>query len=64
LEALAATPGFWNDQNKARAVIDETNRHKAVMGPYPKVDRAIQDCEVLIELARHEADEAQRNHAL
>jgi peptide chain release factor 2 len=57
-------PGFWNDQNKARTVIDETNAHKGVLGPYRKMERAMQDAEVMLELAGQETDETQRNHAL
>ena len=64
LEAVATTPGFWNDQNKARASIDEARQHKAILDPYRKLERAMQDADVLIELGTHESEEAQRTHAL
>jgi len=64
LEAQAVAPGFWNDQNRARAVIEETNQHRAVMDPYRRLDRSLQDADVLLELSRHETDESQQAHGL
>jgi len=49
-EALAATPGFWNDQLKAKSVIEKTNLLKAVLVPFQALEKSVEDAEVLAEL--------------
>ena len=61
LEELAASPDFWNDQNKAREVIAQTNKIKAVVNPFNKLASTIEDALFMIELAEDEDDEVQRN---
>lgn len=56
-------PGFWDDPNKARAVIDETNRYRTVLKPFDAVATALEDAELLIELGEMEEDNAQRAQA-
>jgi peptide chain release factor 2 len=64
LEARAAAADFWNDQNKARAVIAETNALKAVFEPYDHLVRSVDDLEVMVELAETETDHDQRKSAV
>lgn len=63
LEALAAEPGFWDDTNKARTLIAETNRYRAVLKPFNAVATALEDAEMLIELGEAEEDAVQRAQA-
>ena len=63
LDAEAARPGFWNDQNAARRVIDEANRHRSIIKPFDQVSRSLDDLEVMAELAGEE-DKANRDSAL
>ncbi|MBL7077570.1 MAG: peptide chain release factor 2 [Kiritimatiellae bacterium] len=64
LDAKAVEPGFWDSPDKARAVIGETNRYRAVLKPFEAVSTALEDAELLIELSEQEEDEAQRNQAV
>ena len=63
LEEESAAPDFWSDQNKAKATIDAANRHRAVLNPFYDVCRALDDADVLIQLAEEEADEKQAGEA-
>lgn len=63
LEARAAAPDFWNDQNAAKAVIAETNALKAVFEPCDAIKNALEDLQVMIELAEAETDHQQRKIA-
>jgi peptide chain release factor 2 len=63
LEARAAAPDFWNDANKARTVIAETNGIKAVLAPSESIGQSIEDLEVMLELAGAESDPDQRKAA-
>lgn len=63
MEARAAAPDFWNDQNRAKAVIGETNALKSVIVPFDAIARGIEDLEVMIELAAAETDHAQLKSA-
>ncbi len=62
LEAQAASPDFWNDQAAATASIAAANNLKTVLDPFGKIERALDDADVMMELA--EAEEgAQRQQA-
>lgn len=56
---MAAAPDFWNDQNKAKTTIAETNALKAIFEPYDSLTSQIDDLEVMIELAQAESDHDQ-----
>jgi len=56
-------PDFWSDQNKAKATIDEANRHRAVLNPFYDLCRALDDAEVLVQLTEEEPDDAQAGAA-
>jgi peptide chain release factor 2 len=43
LEAKAASPDFWNETNKAKATIEETNAHKAVLEPFRRVLKKLEE---------------------
>jgi len=64
LEELAASPDFWKDQNKAREIIAQTNKIKAIVNPFNKLASTIEDARFMIELAEDEEDEIQRNAVL
>ncbi len=57
LEAEAAAPDFWNDQNKAKVNIAATKSLKMVLDPFSAIQRGLDDAEVLLELV--EAGEAE-----
>ncbi len=52
-------PGFWDNQNEARKIIDQTNAVKAIIEPYDKLVSQLDDAEVLLEMSEIEDDEAQ-----
>ncbi len=49
-------PEFWNDQEKAREIIDEANRQKAWVTGWGDLDERLSDLDELYELARDEED--------
>jgi len=57
LEAEAAAPDFWNDQNGANANFAASKAAKAVIAPFEKIEAALDDADVMLELAETE-DEA------
>ncbi len=57
-------PGFWDDQNKAKSIINKTNGYRSIIDPFDKLNGMIEDANVLIELADGEENEGQREHAL
>ena len=64
LEARAAAPGFWDEPNAAREVIDRTNAQRAFVKPYDEFARLIEDAGVMRELAVAEDEGVARTHAL
>ncbi|MCX6993739.1 MAG: peptide chain release factor 2 [Kiritimatiellaeota bacterium] len=64
LETKMAAPDFWNDQNAAKAVIDQANAQRAVLNPFKVVSGRLEDVRILVELAEAEADAAHRAEAL
>ncbi len=63
LEARAAAPDFWNDANRAKSVIAETNALKDVFEPFDEIQKAMEDVELMLELTAAETDEAQAKAA-
>jgi len=49
---LAADPEFWNDQNKARTVLAETNAIKGKLVPFLKLETDFDNLLASIELAK------------
>jgi peptide chain release factor 2 len=58
LEAAAAEPDFWNDQNRAQANIAATKALKLVLDPFEAIASGLDDAEVMLELAEAGEDEA------
>jgi peptide chain release factor 2 len=51
-----AAPEFWNDQEKARTVIDEANRIKGWVEPWNRLSDRIDELETVVELLEMEED--------
>jgi len=60
LEAEAAVPGFWSDQTRTAANIAATKAAKAVLEPFQKIEAALGDAEVMLELAEIEDEAGQQ----
>lgn len=64
LEAESVALGFWDNQNNARKVIDETNLQREVLKPFQSIESILEDASFMLELAEMEDDEAQKETAL
>jgi peptide chain release factor 2 len=62
-EAEAAAPGFWDDQQKARAAIARTNAVKALLDPLDQLIQLIEDAGTMLELMELEEDVHQQEAA-
>jgi peptide chain release factor 2 len=51
LEAAAADPEFWNDQNRAQSNIAATKSLRMILEPFKGIAASLEDAEVLLELA-------------
>ena len=58
LEAEAAEPDFWNDQNRAQANIAATKPLKLVLDPFDAMAGGLDDAEIMLELAEAGEEEA------
>ncbi len=56
IEARMAQAGFWNDQEKARALMDEMKTLRRIVEPLGKLERELRDGAELLELAEAEGD--------
>ena len=54
LQARMASPGFWENQEKAQATVSELSALKAVIEPIEDVSRDVVDLEGLLQLAQEE----------
>ena len=52
-----ATPGFWDNKDKAQALTDDATALKAKVTPFLDIESRSEDLAVLIELASEEGDE-------
>ncbi len=59
LETAISEPNLWDDQERAKKVNAEYANLKDDLAEYDQLDGAIEDAEVLAELAREEGDESQ-----
>ena len=55
---------FWNNREKAQALIDEANTLRKKTEPILKAERQIDDFRVMLELAQEEPVSAQAKHEL
>jgi len=51
LEGTMSQQGFWDDQERAHAVIDELKVTKGLVEPYEELERSVAACEELLEMA-------------
>ncbi|WRP18903.1 peptide chain release factor 2 [Carboxydochorda subterranea] len=63
IEQEMAAPGFWDDQERARSLIEEMRRLRRIQESYEEVARQVDDLAVLFELARAEARESGQQDA-
>jgi peptide chain release factor 2 len=59
LEAAAADPGLWDDQDRARQVTSELVRIRDDVEVYDRLLSQLDDAEVLADMAREEGDASQ-----
>lgn len=64
LEATAAAPDFWNDQNAAKAIIDKSKQQRAILRPFQSVASKLEELRVLVELASEEDEGPDRDHVI
>jgi len=53
---MMAAPGFWDDQEAARTVIDESNEIKGWVEPWQELSDATDDLDAIVELLEIEED--------
>ncbi len=58
LESQTAIPGFWDDQNKAKALFDRINELKAFLEPFAGIQKCLEDAVIMAELAEAETGAA------
>jgi peptide chain release factor 2 len=63
LELRMSAQDFWDDANAAKNLINQANAHRAVLEPCCSLASRLEDCRVMIELAREESDPAQAETA-
>ncbi len=64
LEAKAASPDFWNNPDAARVIIAKTNQQRAILKPFHTLCDAVEEVEMMLEIAQDEDDEQQQQRAL
>ena len=58
LESQTAAPGFWDDQNRAKATFDRANEIKAFLEPFAEIQRLLEDAAIMAEMAEAEKGQA------
>ncbi len=64
LESETTKPDFWDNQAAARSVIDESNRLRAVLAPFDRLEELIEEGDVLLEIAESESEDEAREQAV
>ncbi|GGP06928.1 peptide chain release factor 2 [Oceanobacillus neutriphilus] len=57
LEALMSDPSFWDDQNQAQTVIQESNGLKGYVDSFEEIQETLENLEVSYELVKEENDQ-------
>ncbi|MEK4297857.1 peptide chain release factor 2 [Oceanobacillus sp. FSL W8-0428] len=57
LEALMSDPSFWDDQNQAQTVIQESNGLKSYVDSFEEIHETLENLEVSYELVKEENDQ-------
>jgi peptide chain release factor 2 len=55
-------PGFWDNQDKAQAVVSQVNQFRGQITPLIKFKAAVEDLEVMIELCRDASEEEREQY--
>ncbi|MBS2030045.1 MAG: peptide chain release factor 2 [Deltaproteobacteria bacterium] len=63
IEHDASQPDFWNEQQKAQAILKEKSQLESVLGDFKKASSTLDDAQVMFELADAEKDESARAEA-
>jgi peptide chain release factor 2 len=63
IDELAAAPDFWNDRERAQGLLKEQAQKRAAADGWQKQRSALDDAQVLLELAEEAADEASAKEA-
>ncbi|MFC4077425.1 peptide chain release factor 2 [Salinithrix halophila] len=58
LDREMTDPNFWNDQNRAQKVIDESNRLKGLIDGIKELEEGCEELSVMAELIAEEEDES------
>ncbi len=56
LEEQMAAPGFWNDQERSRAVVAELKSLRAILKPMEAAIKSADDLAAMVEIAREDPD--------
>ena len=56
IEKAMSAGDFWNDQERAQKIVGELKKIKSVVAPYSDMAQKLDDCEVMLEMAREEND--------
>ncbi|MEI6217487.1 MAG: peptide chain release factor 2 [bacterium] len=64
LQKKQAVPGFWSNQDSAKAIIDEANRQRDILEPFTKLEKGLQDVQLLFQLAKEETDPLHSEQAM
>lgn len=57
LEAKAVADDFWNDNQKAQAILRELSEHRSWAEKYAELEKSLSDLQVFAEIAAEQADE-------
>lgn len=56
-------PDFWNNRERAQAMVEEVSQIKAKLNPLKELGQRVEDLEVLVALAEEETDASQQSVA-
>lgn len=57
LENQSSQPGFWDDANKAREIMDQAAREREILEPYDRLVKSAADAAFMLEMASTEPEE-------
>ena len=58
-----SAPDFWLNRERAQGDVEKVSRLRSLINPFRELEREVDDCEVLQQLASEEKDEAHRLQA-
>ncbi|HEV2287720.1 MAG TPA: peptide chain release factor 2 [Candidatus Acidoferrales bacterium] len=64
LDVKVNDPAFWNDQEKAQAILQQRKRAETVIASEDKLNRIVSDIETYFHMAHEESDASQRESVL